>query len=271
MPAVSIILPVYNASKYLSACINSLLSQTLSDFELIIINDGSTDNSEAIIRQYNDNRIRLINNPGNKGLIYSLNLGIEEAKGNYIARMDADDICLPQRLEKQKALLDQEINIALTACPVQFIDENGNSIAESWKDDEENLGAAQIRKQMTKDNCIAHPSIMARASVLKQYRYPLNQKYTEDYALWLQLLSDGYLFEKVKEKLLLYRVHSSSITLQHHRKKNVFWLNYNTKRKFLATRLAKFRFSFFDVEVLIQMKFDFIKAVAKSIKQKFRN
>ena len=97
MPKVSVLLPVYNAEKYLQEAIDSILRQTFTDFELLLINDGSTDGSEEVIRQYHDDRIVYIKNDGNKGLIYTLNRGIEAAKGTYIARMDADDVSLPER------------------------------------------------------------------------------------------------------------------------------------------------------------------------------
>lgn len=268
---VSVILPVYNAAGFLKPCMESILQQSFADLELIIINDGSTDNSVAIIHSFQDPRIRLINNDGNKGLIYSLNKAVELSAGKYIARMDADDICLPQRIEKQKELLESKIYISVTACPVQFINERNERTDMRWKEDEENISAAKIRKEMASGNCIAHPSIMARAEVLKAHPYPLNQKHTEDYALWLQLMAEGYEFEKVPEKLLLYRVHESSVTNQFHRKKNVYLINANTKFKFLKSRLSKFRFNGFDLRVAFTMIRDLAGALAKSTKRRFSN
>ena len=96
---VSIIMPVYNASRFLKETIDSILNQTYTDFEFLIFNDGSTDESFSIIQHYKDPRIRLINSAENKGYLYWLNVGIQEAKGEYIARMDADDIAMPKRLE----------------------------------------------------------------------------------------------------------------------------------------------------------------------------
>src|SRR5580698_6795680 len=99
MIPVSVILPVYNGANHVSGAIESILNQSLRDFELIIINDGSNDNSGNIIKSFSDPRIRYLDNEYNKGLIATLNRGIDESKGKYIARMDADDICLPLRLE----------------------------------------------------------------------------------------------------------------------------------------------------------------------------
>jgi glycosyltransferase involved in cell wall biosynthesis len=101
VPQISVIMPVYNAELYLYEAIESILQQSFGNFELLLINDGSTDSSLQIIQQIKDNRIRILNNDYNMGLIYSLNWGIAEARGKYIARMDADDICLPDRFKKQ--------------------------------------------------------------------------------------------------------------------------------------------------------------------------
>src|SRR5258705_3382658 len=122
--AVSVILPAYNCQKFICKAIESVLQQTFTDFELIIINDGSTDNTESIIHAYTDPRIVYSKNSENKGLIYSLNSAISLAKGKYIARMDADDICLPERLALQKTFLDQHEDIAVVASTNEFINDN---------------------------------------------------------------------------------------------------------------------------------------------------
>src|SRR5262245_7986035 len=122
-PAISVILPAYNCEKFIGKAIQSVLQQTFSDFELIIINDGSTDNTETRIEEFNDPRVVYHKNPGNKGLIFTLNKAIELSQGRYIARMDADDSCLPERLAKQKDFLDHHENIAVTATTIDFINE----------------------------------------------------------------------------------------------------------------------------------------------------
>src|SRR5215204_1563530 len=120
VPAVSVILPAYNCEKFIGIAIQSLLRQTFADFELIIINDGSTDNTESIIHTFNDPRISYFKNPDNQGLVYTLNKAVTHTNGKYVARMDADDICLPERLAKQKAFLDQNGNIAAVASTIEF-------------------------------------------------------------------------------------------------------------------------------------------------------
>ncbi|MFT5919102.1 MAG: glycosyltransferase involved in cell wall biosynthesis, partial [Granulosicoccus sp.] len=118
IPLVTVLLPVYNAEKFLEQAIRSVLDQTFTEFEFLIINDGSTDRSEEIIVSFNDSRIRYIKNETNLKLIKTLNKGIEFASGKYIARMDADDISLPTRFEQQVALLEKqpEIGVCGTNC-----------------------------------------------------------------------------------------------------------------------------------------------------------
>jgi glycosyltransferase involved in cell wall biosynthesis len=103
---ISILMPVYNGEKYLREAIDSILNQTFTDFEFLIVDDGSTDNSVEIINSYQNSRINLVKNDKNEGLVYTLNRGLSLAKGEYIARMDCDDISLPERLKKQIDFLD---------------------------------------------------------------------------------------------------------------------------------------------------------------------
>ena len=123
-PIVTVLMPVYNAEKYLAEAINSILNQTFTNYELLIINDGSTDKSEEIILKYSDKRIRYIKNDKNIRLVATLNKGIELAKGKYIARMDADDISVPTRLEKQITLLENNEDIGVCGSFLYVFGEN---------------------------------------------------------------------------------------------------------------------------------------------------
>ncbi|HGF9542707.1 TPA: glycosyltransferase family 2 protein, partial [Acinetobacter baumannii] len=125
---VSVVLPAYNAELYLKEAIDSVLSQTFTDFELIILNDGSIDRTEEIILSYNDSRIVYVKNEKNLGLIGTLNKGINLAKGKYIARMDADDICLPERFKKQVDFLEKNNEIDLIGTNAIKINNNGDRI-----------------------------------------------------------------------------------------------------------------------------------------------
>ena len=127
-PAISVILPVYNGEKFLHRAIQSILHQSFPDFGLIIINDGSTDRTGEIIGFETDLRIVYIKNEVNRGLIYSLNKGIDLAKGKYIARMDADDICLPERFYRQTSFLENHDDIAVVASQSRFVTHIGDCL-----------------------------------------------------------------------------------------------------------------------------------------------
>ena len=128
-PRVSVVMSVYNGTRYLSEAMNSILGQTLSDFEFIIINDGSTDSTRDIIVSHDDPRIRLIDNESNQGLPISLNKGIHTARGAYIARQDADDISLLERLEKQSVFLDEHGSVSVLGCWWTYLDIDGDTFS----------------------------------------------------------------------------------------------------------------------------------------------
>jgi len=270
LPLVSILLPAYNSESYIKQTIDSILQQSYTEFELLIINDGSTDNTANIIDSYTDKRIQHIKNNGNKGLIFTLNKGIELAKGKFIARIDADDICLPQRIEKQVAWMQQNTNTTVLATTVQFINEHNESTG-FWSLDLQSITSSAIKKNMVWQCCIAHPSVMMRTEVIKKYRYNAHQKHTEDYDLWLQLLADGFVIEKINEPLLLYRVHTQSITGSIHRKRNSFFTIAKTKNHFLLNRIKKFNWGIFETKILLSGCFDLIMGIGKEIKRLFKH
>jgi len=263
-PAVSVIFPVYNCEKFIGKAIKSVLQQSFSDFELIIINDGSTDKTEFAILAFADPRIIYIKNQINKGLIFSLNRAIELAQGKYIARMDADDICLPERLAKQKNFLDQNENVSVAATTIDFINEQGEKTGV-WNLDRKTITAEQIKKQMLYENCIAHPTVMMRAGILKNLKYNEQQKNIEDYDLWLRVLNRGMSIAKIDEPLLLYRTHDESVTSIYLKKKNVFFRHAGMKLKFLTGGKVN-SFSFMVAGSLL---LDLVKGVAKAIKNLF--
>lgn len=265
-PLISVLLPVYNSAAYLAATIQSILAQTQGNFELLVLNDGSTDESEQIIKSFSDNRIRYFHHP-NMGLIGTLNRGITEARGNYIARIDGDDICLPERFALQAQWLEARPQTALAGCFIIFINEAGAETG-NWPEDRNNYTATQIRKVLPYINCIAHPGIMVRASVLRQYLYNPAQQHIEDYDLWLRMQAGGEVMEKVPEVLLLYRVHSASVTAVSIKRHNIFFKQFHCKRRFLAARLAKGSFNGFDARVVAGMCKDGLTGIAKWIKQR---
>jgi glycosyltransferase involved in cell wall biosynthesis len=266
MPTVSVILPVYNAATFLRSAIDSVLAQTFNDFELLIINDGSTDDSENIILSYTDKRIRYFRNEKNRGLIYTLNKAIEQAAGNYIARMDADDVCYTNRLQEQKDWLDSHPSTAVVA---SFSDEiNGDGDSRGYfEPDRLVVTAAQIRRKMPEINCITHPSVMARAEILKSYRYNALQKNIEDYDLWLRILADGGVIEKIPKPLLQYRVHQTSVTQSKLRRKNFFWKHVACKKRFLTQQIKNRKLNRFVLSVAAHLGLDLLKAVGKDLKR----
>ena len=269
-PLVSVIMPVYNSSAFLGEAIDSILAQTFADFEFIIINDGSSDDSEVVILSYHDDRIRFIKNEKNEGLIYSLNKGLAEANGKYIARMDADDICLPERLEKQYTWLEQHPATAVAGCHISFINEVGKVTGE-WQDDITTPTYHAIKKKIVWLNCIAHPSVMMRAEIIKNYQYQSNQKNAEDYDLWLTVLADGHVIEKVPEKLLLYRVHNTSITERILKKSNAYLIQFSCKQKFIAKRINNGKWGKFESKILLTTIYNGIMGIGKNIKRTIKN
>ncbi|MDQ3108542.1 MAG: glycosyltransferase [Bacteroidota bacterium] len=249
-PLVTVILPVHNAATFVGSAIESILSQTFSDFELLIINDGSTDHSAEIISSFNDPRITLINNERNLGLIVSLNKGIQLAKGKYIARMDADDIALPQRFKKQVEKMESDPGIAVLASFVDFINEDGE-ITGSWNTDREAASEKEIRDLMARTNCIAHPTVMMRSDVANDFFYRQNQKGAEDWDLWLRILGDGKRITKLPEVLLHYRIHPASITGKDKIAEPLEKRLMRVKRKFIFGQLAKLKINGFYIDVKI--------------------
>lgn len=208
-PKISVLMPVFNAEKFLKEAIDSILNQTFADFEFIIINDGSTDNSEKIIMSYDDNRIRYYKNKKNLGVARTLNKGLKLAKGKYIARMDADDISLPTRLEHQYNLLknDKKLIIVFTSC--SWIDEKGEIISR-LKD--KYTSPEAIYYQLQFRNCLAHTSAMFKKDIICDEFGGYNEKYqAEDNELWLRI-SSKYKIVKINKKLVKIRLSAFSKT-----------------------------------------------------------
>jgi glycosyltransferase involved in cell wall biosynthesis len=201
------VLPAYNADRFLAAAINSILQQTETNFELILIDDHSSDATTELLATFRDNRIHVIRNEVRLGVAMSLNKGLQLARGTYIARMDADDLSHPDRLRKQALFLDQNPDIAAIDTLQQLINERGELTDQT---NYQIHGTANIQNKMPWVNCLGHPSIMIRREVLMHYSY--REIVYEDLDLWLRLLNDGHLIDKLTEPLFYYRKHDSSIT-----------------------------------------------------------
>lgn len=213
----------FNAEKYISQAIESILKQTCDDFEFIILNDGSTDKTREIIQNYTkqDKRIRLINNNKNFGLTRSLNIGLEEARGKYIARIDADDLSEPERLQKQYEFMEANPEYALAGSWVKIIDSEGREMT--------------VRKlptdiKLIKFNfifgkpCLWHSSIFFRKEEMdKVGNYDEEYKYSQDLNLYVRLLKTKKI-TNVPEFLIQHRLHSNSIGKNNSEAQHSFYL-----------------------------------------------
>lgn len=202
---ISVVMPVYNGGKYLREAIESILNQTYGNFEFLIINDGSSDNTDEIIRSYTDRRIVYLQNDGNCGLVYTLNYGISVAKGEYIARMDADDISEPTRFEKQIEVFEKDPELGLCGTWAKII-----GTKKVFKVETEN---ERIKCGLFFTNQFIHPSIMFSKTQLTKsgYKYEEKNFTAEDYALWINL-SQKIKMQNIPECLLQYRVHALQIS-----------------------------------------------------------
>ena len=208
-PEISVVMPVYNGEKYLKEAIESILNQTFKNFEFIIINDGSTDKTEKIIKSYGDERIVYIDNESNLGLSKSFNVGIKAARGTYLARMDADDVSLLERFEKQLNFLKNHSEIGVLGTAITRIDEDGKKLGISSRPTE-HLG---IKWQSLFSTPLFHPTVMARADVLKKHPFDETLHNSEDYELWSRLLfTTDTQFANLSEPLFKYRVFPQSFT-----------------------------------------------------------
>lgn len=204
-PLISVIMPVYNESLYIKDAIKSILNQSYQDFELIIIDDASTDNTVDLINQFNDDRIILIQKKNNTGYTDSLNLGIEKCSGRYIARMDGDDICHEDRFKMQFEFLDNNLDYILCGSQFKRIDGQSSFILPAEND--------EIKAMLLRGNQFIHPSVMIRKSVLieNNLRYNKEREPAEDYDLWVRLMPYGK-FNNLIKPLVTYRIHAGQIS-----------------------------------------------------------
>lgn len=212
-PAVSVLLPFYNAETTLKECMDSIVSQELSDFEVVAINDHSEDGSACLIEEYKDERIRVINNKG-KGLVAALNYGLEKCRSKLIARMDADDIMRVQRLLKQKNYLNEHSEICLVASKVRKFPEekiqNGYKEYIRWQNS--CVSSDDINNQIYIESPLAHPSVMFRKDVIVSMGGYREGVFPEDYDLWLRLYQAGHVMDKIPEVLLDWRESDSRLS-----------------------------------------------------------
>lgn len=215
MPRVSVLMSVYNGEKFLAEAVNSILNQTFKDFEFVIIDDGSTDRSLQILQQFTDKRMRILKNEQNKGLVYSLNRGLEECCGDYIVRMDADDIANQHRLDLQVRKMDDSPEVVLLGSSFHmfyyksFISKQIPALNDTDR----------VKTRLLFQNAIAHPTTIIRAKTMKEHQlfYDEEHCYAEDFGLWNKLALYGEM-TNLQVPLLQYRLVSNSQTA--HGKRN---------------------------------------------------
>ena len=212
-PKVSVIMAVYNGVPYLRQAVESILYQTFSDFEFIIVDDGSTDGTWDILTEYanRDQRIVLVPNKENIGLTKSLNKGLALAQGEYVARQDADDVSLPKRFEKQGDLLDKQPEVVLISCDIELINAGGCSVGKHERACDPELVSWYL---LFYNRLAGHSQVMfRRESVMNLGGYSKTCRYSQDYELWCRLAGVGKV-AILPEILLQQRIHNNSISAE---------------------------------------------------------
>lgn len=210
MPKVSVLMTAYNSERYIAEAIESILNQTFSDFEFLIINDGSTDKTADIIAQYAkaDKRIKFIDNKNNQGLIAVLNQGLDLCRGEYIARMDSDDIAMPERLAKQVEYLDANPHVGAVG---GWHEKFGINVTPTIRQYPEN---AKILDMLVLGTPLSHPTTTIRTSVLRDNKIYYNPDFphAEDYEIWSQIIQVAPI-HNLPIKLLRYRWHNTNVSV----------------------------------------------------------
>jgi glycosyltransferase involved in cell wall biosynthesis len=207
-PTLSIIMPAYNAENHIYEAVESILAQSYSDFELVVINDGSTDRTAEIINYFNDDRISLLNNDSNRGIVFSRNRGILHARGRYIAPFDADDIARRDKFDKQISFLEANPEYGLIGSWAQIIDAQGKRKNNKWK---VNASAERIPAIMLFRNYFVHSAVVLRREAIPVDGYAEGFDTVEDYRMWASVVRSWKIWN-YPDYLVKYRLHNLSIT-----------------------------------------------------------
>lgn len=201
-PLVSVLMPAFNAEQHIAQAIESILEQTYPHFELLILNDGSTDHTAKIIDQFDDKRIVKIHLDRNRGLVNARNQLVSVAKGDYIAFLDADDIASPGRLQLQVSFLESHKADICGGAHYSLYEGSGRI-----KSSKQRYSDSDIRALITICSPLCNPAVMGRAEIFKKHPYKPGKDYAEDYSLWAEMALAGYHFANLHEKLITYRIH----------------------------------------------------------------
>ncbi len=206
-PTISVVMPVFNANLYVKEAVQSVLNQSFADFEILIFDDCSTDNSYEILSELaqHDSRIKLFKREKNLGLVSNLNDGISKSKGAFIARMDADDICHPERFQKQLDFFKNNQDIDVLGTAFECFGDICKTVLHPFTNEE-------IKERLFEYCCIGHPTVMFRKSIVTHHELYKKELFPcEDYHLWVELIKK-YKFANLKEVLLNYRIHNHQIS-----------------------------------------------------------
>lgn len=209
-PLVTVSMPAFNAERYIGEAIESILNQTYKNFELIIVDDGSTDGTRKIISGYNDPRITKIFSDVNQSLITTRNHIVSIAKGKYLAFLDADDKALPNRLELQVKFLEDGL---ADICGADHWTLNQSTGA--LKHSKQRHTDSDIRSLLAICSPLCNPAVMGKTEIFRQLPYKNTYLHAEDYCLWTEIALAGYRFANIKEKLIIYRLHSTQTSVNH--------------------------------------------------------
>ena len=208
MPAITVLMPAYNAARFIGPAVESVLQQTFADFELLIVDDASTDNTENVVSRVADRRIRWIRNPENLQITGTLNRGLQEARGEYIARLDADDLCYPNRLAEQLRVLENDLSVGLAASWTEIIDEAGQTRGfGNWR-----LSPEAIYYVLHFRQCLTHSSVMFRKALVQDLGgYSSHALKAEDFDLWHRISKIRKIVQLPKV-LVKWRDHRANIS-----------------------------------------------------------
>lgn len=223
-PLISVIMPARNAGNFVVEAVRSIQQQTVTDWEFLIVNDGSTDNTGALLDEFaaKDKRIRVLHNKSGKGISSSLNHLLRIAKGKFIARMDADDISLPDRFAKQLSYLAEHPDVVACGGSAHMIDGEGKIFAEKMFPTDPEVLYQMIMRMVP----IQHPIMMARAHVMKKYRYDETMSTAEDVDMFFKLLQDGNLGNVPH---VIYKYRKADTSNGYHNAKLTFWLTFQSR------------------------------------------
>lgn len=222
---ISVILSTYNNQKFLKSSLESILNQTYKNFEFIIINDCSTDETSKILEYYQsqDNRIKVYRNEKNLGLTKSLNIGLKRSIGSFIARMDDDDISINTRFENQIKEFDLNPKLMVVGGSIKKINENGEFINNKLVNFSSNFSDTKFISNFL--NPLSHPTVMIRKEIINLVGlYNENYRLSQDYDLWKRVIKNNYTIYSIKKHLLNYRVHNNSVSVKNSTHQNLNFL-----------------------------------------------